>query len=343
MGRKVLGHVWIVLTAVVSTHASTSKLALWLASLFHSPSVVPFAPGSLGSCARSPQSPTIVGSLGYKGTKIQLYSVPPFVASAAFALGCCWASDRLKMRGPFVILAALVSVIGYAMYRGSTDKHVRYAALFLQVMGAYTVAPLQSTWMRECLGSVLERMFALKGVSSGEVGLSYVSARAPMRRPCTPGQTGLRSSADLPCTGSDWAWRLPAPSECGTGASRRHVCSTAPARSWRSWCRAPNAVHRPERRRDCMTWPSTLFVAEALSFSGGNAKSRRGLGMSRRSRRLSPIPQQVGSTRRRVRCCCTCPNLPSLHAEDIPPVPVPSQTAWHITSGTPLPPAPGGR
>lgn len=94
-------------------------------------------------------SPTIVGSLGYKGTRIQLMSVPPFVASAAFALACCWASDRLKMRGPFVILSALVSVIGYAMYRGSEDKHVRYGALFLQVMGAYTVAPLQSTWMRE--------------------------------------------------------------------------------------------------------------------------------------------------------------------------------------------------
>lgn len=78
----------------------------------------------------TPQSPTIVGSLGYKGTKIQLYSVPPYVASAVFALACCWASDRLKMRGPFVMFASIVSVIGYAMYRGSTDTHVRYAALF---------------------------------------------------------------------------------------------------------------------------------------------------------------------------------------------------------------------
>lgn len=95
------------------------------------------------------QSPTIVQTLGYKGTKIQLYSVPPFVVSAVFALTCCFLSDRLRQRGLFVIIAALVSIIGYAMFLGSTNKHVLYGALFLQIMGAYTVAPLQSTWMRE--------------------------------------------------------------------------------------------------------------------------------------------------------------------------------------------------
>lgn len=96
-------------------------------------------------------APTIVGAIGYKGIKVQLYSVPPYVCSAAFALGSCWLSDYLKLRGPFIMLAAIVSVIGYAMFLGSTNPKTLYAALFLQVMGAYAVAPLQSTWMREFL------------------------------------------------------------------------------------------------------------------------------------------------------------------------------------------------
>jgi hypothetical protein len=35
------------------------------------------------------------------------------------------------------------------MYLSSTNPNVLYASLFLQIMGVYTVAPLQSTWMRE--------------------------------------------------------------------------------------------------------------------------------------------------------------------------------------------------
>jgi predicted MFS family arabinose efflux permease len=153
-------------------------------------------------------SPTIVGSLGYKGTKIQLMSVPPFVASAAFALICCWASDRLKMRGPFVILSALVSVIGYAMYRGSDDKHVRYGALFLQVMGAYTVAPLQSTWMREYLNKAKEgggatprdRARALahreRGAARSRCGVSREPGHG------SPARTGTHPTAQCACLGS---------------------------------------------------------------------------------------------------------------------------------------------
>jgi hypothetical protein len=33
------------------------------------------------------------------------------------------------------------------MYYTSTNTNVLYASLFLQVIGAYTVAPMQSVWM----------------------------------------------------------------------------------------------------------------------------------------------------------------------------------------------------
>jgi predicted MFS family arabinose efflux permease len=59
--------------------------------------------------------------------------------------------DRLRHRGTFVVIAGCVSIAGYAMYLSSTNPNVLYASLFLQIMGVYTVAPLQSTWMRKSL------------------------------------------------------------------------------------------------------------------------------------------------------------------------------------------------
>lgn len=61
------------------------------------------------------------------------------------------------MRGPFVILASLVSVIGYAMYRGSTDKHVRYGALFV------SPAASRSGAASSCGGRVYEYTRAMEG------------------------------------------------------------------------------------------------------------------------------------------------------------------------------------
>jgi hypothetical protein len=57
--------------------------------------------------------------------------------------------DRIRHRGAFVVAAGCVSIAGYAMYLSSTNPQVLYASLFLQIIGVYTVAPLQSTWMRK--------------------------------------------------------------------------------------------------------------------------------------------------------------------------------------------------
>ena len=100
----------------------------------------------------------IVQGLGYKGTASQLYTVPPYVCSAFFSILTCWASDRSRTRGLFVMGAGLIAVIGYAMYLASKKHSVLYASLFLQVIGTYTVAPLLSTWMRAFTLSTLHNL-----------------------------------------------------------------------------------------------------------------------------------------------------------------------------------------
>ncbi|CAD6589177.1 MAG: hypothetical protein TREMPRED_005279, partial [Tremellales sp. Tagirdzhanova-0007] len=115
----------------------------------------------------------IVQGLGYKGTASQLYTVPPYVCSAFFSILTCWASDRSRTRGLFVMGAGLIAVIGYAMYLASKKHSVLYASLFLQVIGTYTVAPLLSTWMPNNLAGYHKRVtgITLGFISSNSGGI----------------------------------------------------------------------------------------------------------------------------------------------------------------------------
>lgn len=103
-------------------------------------------------------SPTIVRGIGHTGIATQLYSVPPYVLSTALSLIMCFLSDRTHLRGPFIILSSLLSLIGYALYLGSKNPQVRYASLFFQVSGAYIGAPLTSTWMPNNLAPFYRRV-----------------------------------------------------------------------------------------------------------------------------------------------------------------------------------------
>ncbi|KAL7422803.1 hypothetical protein Q5752_002099 [Cryptotrichosporon argae] len=118
---------------------------------------VPFFCNGAGLYALAYFAPTIVQSLGYTGTSVQLHSVPPYVCSAVLAVALCFLSDRQRHRGLFAVAAALIAVVGYALYLGSTRHSVLYASLFLQTMGQYTLAPLYSTWMPNNLRSYYTR------------------------------------------------------------------------------------------------------------------------------------------------------------------------------------------
>lgn len=76
-------------------------------------------------------------------------SVPPYVVSTVVSLVCCYTSDHIANRGMFAILSGFLAASGYIMYLVSTNKQVLYGSLFMMIMGAYTSAPILSTWMRE--------------------------------------------------------------------------------------------------------------------------------------------------------------------------------------------------
>ncbi|KAK0242762.1 MFS transporter [Armillaria nabsnona] len=80
--------------------------------------------------------PTIIAQLGYSGGQAQLHTVV-----VAFL------SDRLKLRGPFILIFLPVAIIGYIVAITATTNTGRYAAVFLIAVGIYPCGP--------CLLSIL--------------------------------------------------------------------------------------------------------------------------------------------------------------------------------------------
>ncbi|KAI0686889.1 MFS general substrate transporter [Cytidiella melzeri] len=91
-------------------------------------------------------TPTIVGALKFNETQTQLLTVPPYVCSFVISILCSYLCDKYKQRGIMVVGASLVASVGYAIFLGSTNKHVAYFSLFLQITGVYSAAPCLSVW-----------------------------------------------------------------------------------------------------------------------------------------------------------------------------------------------------
>ncbi|TFY81504.1 hypothetical protein EWM64_g2504 [Hericium alpestre] len=116
-------------------------------------------------------TPTIVNALGQSPTRTQLLSVPPYACSFAFSITASWFSDKYKQRGTMAIITSLIAIVGYAMFLGSSSKHTDYGALFLQIIGAYSVPPALSTWQSNNLQPHYRRATAVAmGFMSSNIG-----------------------------------------------------------------------------------------------------------------------------------------------------------------------------
>ncbi|KAI0676590.1 MFS general substrate transporter [Trametes maxima] len=105
--------------------------------------------------------PSIVASLGYKGTHAQLMSVPPFAVSAVLSVITAFLADRFARRGLTIFFFAVVATAGFAVFYASFVNHVRYGALFLLVPGTYCIGPPLGTWMANNSAPFIRRATAL--------------------------------------------------------------------------------------------------------------------------------------------------------------------------------------
>lgn len=91
--------------------------------------------------------PTIIKTLGYTSVKAQLYTVPPNIAGFFSVLLVGHFSDKLKVRGPFMMGGATVAIIGYIMQIASAEPLTRYGGTFFVAVGVFPCGPLVMGWL----------------------------------------------------------------------------------------------------------------------------------------------------------------------------------------------------
>lgn len=91
--------------------------------------------------------PTIAAELGNTLTNTDLLVIPPFVAGIFFSALVGIISDKYRIRGPFVIFGAMVSLIGYIIVNMSPNApRVGYAGAVLAAAGAFSTIPVNLAW-----------------------------------------------------------------------------------------------------------------------------------------------------------------------------------------------------
>ncbi|RDX55469.1 MFS general substrate transporter [Lentinus brumalis] len=85
--------------------------------------------------------PTIVAGLGYTGSEAQLHTVPPYVPAVVLTVVVAILSDKLRWRGPFILIFLPISMAGYILAIAAKTNTQRYAAVFLMASGIYPCGP----------------------------------------------------------------------------------------------------------------------------------------------------------------------------------------------------------
>ncbi|KAJ3524720.1 hypothetical protein NMY22_g10874 [Coprinellus aureogranulatus] len=85
----------------------------------------------------------------YSTIEVQLRTVPPYLASAAWVIINAYISQRLRIRFLPLLYNVLIVVVGYAMSVTTHNSQARYAACFLMIMGGSVGGPMVSVVSRD--------------------------------------------------------------------------------------------------------------------------------------------------------------------------------------------------
>ena len=133
--------------------------------------------------------PTIIQDLGYKDTKAQLLSVPPYAAAAILTVSIGYLADRTRQRGLCNMGCAVLGAVGFAMLLSAASPGVQYAGTFLAALGIYPCIANTISWASNNVEGVYKRGVTLgfvigwgnlNGVVSSNL---YPKADSPEYRP----------------------------------------------------------------------------------------------------------------------------------------------------------------
>jgi cyanate permease len=90
--------------------------------------------------------PIILQGMGYDVGRVFLLSAPPAVAAVPWVMFCSWAADRFKTRAPFVVLQALIGIVGFMIMAYAKNNEARYFGIFMGLAGANANIPTTLAW-----------------------------------------------------------------------------------------------------------------------------------------------------------------------------------------------------
>ncbi|KAF4460682.1 major facilitator superfamily transporter [Fusarium albosuccineum] len=129
--------------------------------------------------------PSIVRGLGYHATKAQLFTAPPNIAAFFTVLATSITSDRIKARGPIMVIGSIVAMGGYIMLLAAKESSVRYGGTFLVAVGVYPGSAMIMGWLSNNLAPHYVRatglgvLIALANTSSFVASFIYRAQDAP--------------------------------------------------------------------------------------------------------------------------------------------------------------------
>jgi hypothetical protein len=91
--------------------------------------------------------PSIIKGLGYTAITAQLFTVPPNFLAFLSVIIFAWTSDKIKMRGPLILVGLTLAAVGYIMQIASGSNGIKYAGTFFVAIGAFPCSPLVLAWL----------------------------------------------------------------------------------------------------------------------------------------------------------------------------------------------------
>lgn len=85
--------------------------------------------------------------MGYSSYNAQLLTVPVYVVAALSFMIQAQFSDRLFLRGPFIIGNFFIQIVGYIILATAKPVGARYFGVYVVALGLYTPTALNVGWV----------------------------------------------------------------------------------------------------------------------------------------------------------------------------------------------------
>ena len=115
--------------------------------------------------------PTIIKELGYTAAQAQLLTVPPYAVATLLTIAVAVASEKFKIRAPFIMGGSSLAAVGYIILLSSTKPGVGYFGTILAAAGIYPATAIVLSWPANNVSGQTKRATAnAMQISIGNLG-----------------------------------------------------------------------------------------------------------------------------------------------------------------------------